>query len=92
VKEFLLPKPSSIFQALVDEWSTMWRAGWETGKIAVTGLVIGVAAGALLAARQELVEQAPEKPSEQGDPVPVVAQVQPVAVQERGMTECCGRG
>ncbi|MDH3707161.1 MAG: ABC transporter permease subunit, partial [Acidimicrobiia bacterium] len=49
INEFLLPKPSSIFQALADEWSIMWRAGWETGKIAVTGLVIGIVAGAGLA-------------------------------------------
>ncbi|MGI9623442.1 MAG: ABC transporter permease [Acidimicrobiales bacterium] len=49
IEEFLLPKPSSILQALADEWSLMWRAGWETGKIAVVGLILGVAAGALLA-------------------------------------------
>jgi len=49
IKEFLLPKPSSIFQALVDEWPVMWRAGRETGKIAVAGLLIGVSAGAVLA-------------------------------------------
>lgn len=49
IEEFLLPKPSSILQALADEWSLMWREGWETGKIAVVGLILGVAAGALLA-------------------------------------------
>ncbi|MGI9601843.1 MAG: ABC transporter permease [Acidimicrobiales bacterium] len=49
IQEFLLPKPSSIFQALADEWPVMWRAGWETGKIAVTGLVVGVIAGVVMA-------------------------------------------
>jgi len=49
IDEFLLPKPSSIFQALVDEWPVMWRAGRETGKIAVTGLLVGIIAGAGLA-------------------------------------------
>jgi len=33
----------------VTEWSVLWRAGVETGIIAVSGLVIGVAAGAVLA-------------------------------------------
>ncbi len=49
VSEFLLPRPSSIAEALVDEWSVMWRAGRETGRIAVTGLAVGVLLGASLA-------------------------------------------
>ena len=49
IKEFLLPKPSSIVVALVEEWPALRIAGWETGRIAVTGLVIGVVGGATLA-------------------------------------------
>lgn len=49
IKEFLIPKPTSIAAAVVSEWSTLWRAGWETGLVAVSGLLIGVIGGALLA-------------------------------------------
>jgi len=49
IKEFLLPKPSSIVRALGDQWTPLRSAGWETGKTAVVGLLIGVIAGALLA-------------------------------------------
>jgi len=58
IQEFLLPKPSSIFNALRAEWSppiedgrvtTLREAGWETGKVAVIGLVVGVILGAMLA-------------------------------------------
>lgn len=49
IDEFLLPKPSSIASALVTEWSVLWRAGLQTGIIAASGLLIGIAAGALLA-------------------------------------------
>ncbi len=49
VREFLLPKPTSIASALGDEWTPLRTAGWETGKTAVAGLLFGVVAGALLA-------------------------------------------
>ncbi len=49
IREFLLPKPSSIWEALLREWPSLRIAGWETGQIAVAGLVVGVASGALLA-------------------------------------------
>ena len=58
IDEFLLPRPSSIFEALRAEWSppiedgrltTLREAGWETGRVAVIGLVVGVVLGALLA-------------------------------------------
>ena len=49
IQEFLLPRPSSIFSRLVDEWATIRHAGWETGKIAVSGLLIGILFGVLLA-------------------------------------------
>lgn len=49
IKEFLLPKPSSIAAAVCDQWSLLRVAGWETGKTAVVGLLIGVITGAILA-------------------------------------------
>jgi len=57
IQEFLLPKPSSIWQALVENWSgsegvstvSLRQAGWNTTKIAVSGLVIGVLLGIGLA-------------------------------------------
>lgn len=49
IREFLLPKPTSILGQLVDHWPTLRHAGWETGRIAVSGLVVGIVAGVLLA-------------------------------------------
>jgi len=57
IQEFLLPKPSSIAEALVDNWTeveglatvSLREAGWNTTVIAFTGLLIGVMLGALLA-------------------------------------------
>ncbi|MGI9595123.1 MAG: ABC transporter permease [Acidimicrobiales bacterium] len=49
IKEFLLPKPSSIASALRTEWSTLWQAVVQTGIIAVSGLLIGIAVGLALA-------------------------------------------
>lgn len=57
IQEFLLPRPTSIFQAFSENWSTtkgvgtssLRQAGWNTSKIAVSGLLIGVTLGAMLA-------------------------------------------
>ncbi len=49
IKEFLLPKPSSIWARLFDEWGELRHATWETGKIAISGLLIGIFLGVLLA-------------------------------------------
>ncbi len=49
IKEFLLPKPSSIVEELFAEWAVLRHAGWETGRIAFSGLVLGVIAGVTLA-------------------------------------------
>ena len=58
IQEFLLPRPSSIASALGEEWNgeigrgrttNLREAGWETGKVAVLGLVLGVVLGSLLA-------------------------------------------
>ncbi len=49
IDEFLLPKPSSIIGALRSEWSTLTEALVQTGIVAVSGLVIGVAVALALA-------------------------------------------
>ena len=58
IQEFLLPRPSSIATALSEEWAgevgggritNLREAGWETGKVAVLGLVLGVLLGLFLA-------------------------------------------
>lgn len=59
IQEFLLPKPSSIWSALLEGWSpdeasglataSLRDAGWSTGVVAVSGLICGVVAGAALA-------------------------------------------
>lgn len=59
IQEFLLPRPSSIWQSLRDQWGSteggtlgsvpLREAGFNTGVIAVSGLAIGVLGGALLA-------------------------------------------
>jgi NitT/TauT family transport system permease protein len=49
IREFLLPRPSSIVRSLLDTWPVLRTAGWETAEIAVSGLVVGVAVGAALA-------------------------------------------
>ncbi len=58
VQEFLLPRPSSIATALGEQWAgsadtlgtvPLREAGLNTGIIAVTGLLLGVALGVVLA-------------------------------------------
>ncbi len=58
IQEFLLPKPTSILSALRSEWAgeigagrltNLREAGFETGKVAVIGLIVGVVVGSLLA-------------------------------------------
>ena len=36
ISKFLLPKPTSIWAQLIDQWPTLRHAGWETGRIAVS--------------------------------------------------------
>ncbi len=49
IRQFLLPTPSSIGSELVDKWPMLRHAGWETGRIAVSGLLLGILAGIALA-------------------------------------------
>jgi len=49
IRKFLLPKPSSIIGRLSENWPILRHAGWETGRIALSGLVVGIVAGIVLA-------------------------------------------
>ena len=49
IREFLLPRPTSILEEVVDNWPVLRHAIWETGWIAVSGLLIGIMAGVALA-------------------------------------------
>ena len=49
IQEFLLPRPSSILARLGEEWGEIRHATWETGRIAVSGLLAGILLGVLLA-------------------------------------------
>jgi NitT/TauT family transport system permease protein len=49
VQRFLLPKPSEIVGALVEDWGTLWRAGLFTFREAVGGFAIGSGLGILVA-------------------------------------------
>ncbi len=49
IREFLLPRPSSILTHLLEDWAMISHAGWETGRIAVSGLLVGILLGVLLA-------------------------------------------
>lgn len=59
IDEFLLPRPSSILAALGEDWApsegggtstaSLREAGINTGIVAVSGLIVGVTAGGLLA-------------------------------------------
>ena len=49
IREFLLPKPTSILEEVVVNWPVLRHAIWETGWISVSGLLIGIMAGVALA-------------------------------------------
>lgn len=49
VETFILPKPSEIWSAFVDQFGTIWSAGWTTLKEALGGFAIGVTLGLLSA-------------------------------------------
>ena len=49
VQRFLLPKPSDIVGALVEDWSTLWRAGLYTFREALGGFAIGSGLAILVA-------------------------------------------
>ena len=101
IQEFLLPRPSSIASALGDEWAgevgggritNLREAGWETGKVAVLGLVLGVVLGALLAlatTRFRLLR-------ESFTPLAVVANATPIValapIFNKEMKECVAAG
>ncbi|MDQ3879715.1 MAG: ABC transporter permease [Chloroflexota bacterium] len=49
VQRFILPPPSQIVAALIDNWSDLWPAGQRTLLEAAGGFAIGLAAGVLVA-------------------------------------------
>jgi len=49
VQRFLLPKPSEIWDALVEQRSELWNAGWYTFSEALWGFVLGSGAAILAA-------------------------------------------
>ena len=49
ISEFLLPKPSSIWGELLENWEVLRHAGWESGKISLGGLAIGIFSGVIFA-------------------------------------------
>ncbi|MCC7144847.1 MAG: ABC transporter permease [Phycisphaeraceae bacterium] len=49
VPEYLLPRPTSVFAAMVREHVALGQAGWSTGLAAVLGFGLSAAVGVLLA-------------------------------------------
>ncbi|HEX8581708.1 MAG TPA: ABC transporter permease subunit [Acidimicrobiales bacterium] len=49
IQRFLLPKPSAIWSALVEERDVIWEAARTTGWVAVSGLLAGVVAAVVFA-------------------------------------------
>jgi NitT/TauT family transport system permease protein len=49
IKPYLLPKPSAIWDQIVDNRSSIWRAAQASGTNALVGLLCGVALGVLMA-------------------------------------------
>ena len=45
VKPFIIPKPTAIWQSLVDNSDLVWKASWVTGVNAFVGLVCGAVLG-----------------------------------------------
>jgi NitT/TauT family transport system permease protein len=46
---FLLPAPSAIIDSLVENWDEIWTAMRNTGFVVITGLIMGVFAGGVVA-------------------------------------------
>jgi NitT/TauT family transport system permease protein len=49
IERILLPRPSDILTTFLDQWSTVWAAGFVTLREALGGLAIGTGLGALAA-------------------------------------------
>ena len=76
IQQFLLPRPSSIVQALVEQWPTLISKGLSTLRSAVGGLVLGSVAGigvALVTARWVTLRQAMLPFAIAANSVPIVA-------------------
>ena len=85
IQEFLLPRPTSILAALREQWNpettsgtiaTLREAGFETGLVAVIGLVAGVLLGgglALLTTRFRLLREGFTPLAVEANATPIVA-------------------
>jgi NitT/TauT family transport system permease protein len=76
VQRFLLPAPSAIWTAFMDNQSALWHAGWFTLQEALGGFAIGCLLGILLAivvARWDLVGSAVMPYAIAANAIPIIA-------------------
>lgn len=76
IREFLLPKPTSIAQALVDQWPILTSKALSTLRSALGGFVLGAGLGllvALITARWVMLRQAMLPFAIAANSVPIVA-------------------
>jgi NitT/TauT family transport system permease protein len=76
IRQFLLPRPTSIVQALIEQWPILLSKGLSTLRSAVGGFILGSAAGvavALVTARWVTMRQAMLPFAIAANSVPIVA-------------------
>jgi NitT/TauT family transport system permease protein len=76
VQRFLLPAPSAIWTAFVDNQNALWRAGWFTFQEALGGFAIGCGLGilfAILVARFDLIGSALMPYAIAANAIPIIA-------------------
>jgi NitT/TauT family transport system permease protein len=76
VQRFLLPAPSAIWTAFMDNQSALWHAGWFTLQEALGGFAVGCGLGVLLAvvvARWNLVGSALMPYAIAANAIPIIA-------------------
>jgi NitT/TauT family transport system permease protein len=76
IKPFLLPKPSAIWDEIVDNRSEIWKAARETGLNALVGILAGTAVGvgvALVASRFKIASELLTPLSAAVNAVPIIA-------------------
>jgi len=76
VQRFLLPAPSAIWTAFMDNQSTLWHAGWFTLQEALGGFAIGALLGialAIVVARWDLVGSALMPYAIAANAIPIIA-------------------
>jgi NitT/TauT family transport system permease protein len=76
IKPFLLPKPSAIWDEVVDNHNEIWKAARETGMNALVGIIAGTAAGvgvALVASRFKVASELLTPLSAAVNAMPIIA-------------------